>query len=53
MDVYIDNEEISEFVFKALTDKGMVPTEDETDMIADILFDFLIHKEVITEEEFE
>lgn len=50
-DIYIENEEISEFLFKKLISMGMVPTQDEVDVIGDILFDFLVHNEVIDEED--
>ncbi len=42
-------EDLSEFLFEALIDFGLVPTEEETDLIADLLFDYLIHRGFISE----
>lgn len=49
-EVLIDTEEISEYLFDALVEFGLVPTEEEVDLIADLMFDFLIAKSFIDEE---
>ncbi|MGG3737069.1 YozD family protein [Aeribacillus pallidus] len=50
MDVYIDTEEIAEFFFRHLTERGYVPSEEELAEIADITFEYLIEKCIIDEE---
>jgi len=42
-------EDLSEFLFEALIDFGLAPTEEETELIADLLFDYLMHRGFITE----
>jgi hypothetical protein len=51
IEVFIDTEEIGNFLFNKLIQKGIVPSEDEINEIADIMFDYLIHKEIIDEED--
>lgn len=50
IEVVIDTEEMSTFLYHELTKRGFVPTENEVDEIADIMFDFLIEKSVIDNE---
>lgn len=52
-EIFIDTEEIAEFLFKHLTDYGYIVGEDELDAIADIMFDYLLSKTIIDEEETE
>jgi hypothetical protein len=41
--------EIKEFFFEELLERGYVPTDEEVRDIADIMFDFLVEKSVITD----
>ncbi|MFD2680559.1 YozD family protein [Bacillus seohaeanensis] len=50
IEVFIDTEEIAEFFFQELVQRGYVPTEEELDEIADITFEYLIAKCIIDEE---
>lgn len=48
-EVYIDGEEIAEFLFKRLVALGYAPNADELFDLSDIVFDFLIHKGIVEE----
>jgi hypothetical protein len=48
MNVISDNE-IKDFFFKELLERGLVPTSEEVETIADITFDFLVEKGVIVD----
>ncbi len=50
IEVLIDTEEIAEFFFQELLQRGYVPSEEELDEIADITFEYLIAKCIIDEE---
>ncbi|WP_174733004.1 YozD family protein [Mesobacillus harenae] len=50
IEVFIDTEEIAEFFFHELTKRGYVPTEEELEEIADIMFEYLIEKCIIDED---
>ncbi|MBD1379108.1 YozD family protein [Metabacillus arenae] len=50
IEISIDTEEIAEFLFDNLIRNGYSPTEDELDVVADIVFDFFIHKGIVQEE---
>lgn len=50
IEVIIDTEEIAEFFYNELVKRGIVPTEEELEEIADITFDYLIEKCIIDEE---
>lgn len=39
----IKTEDIADFLFNALPDFGLVPTEDEVNLLADLFFDYLVH----------
>lgn len=49
INVVIDSDEIYEFMFNALVERGMVPKEEDVEVITDIVFDFFIHKGIIEE----
>lgn len=48
-EVIIDTEEIAEFIYKELIERGYAPEEEEIEEIADIVFDFLIEKQALIE----
>ncbi|MBW3114224.1 YozD family protein [Bacillus sp. MCCB 382] len=48
-DIYIDTDEIKDFLYMQLIKKGLVPGEKELDEISDSMFEFLINKRVIDE----
>ncbi|WP_170007111.1 YozD family protein [Bacillus fonticola] len=50
MEVYIDTEEMASFIFRELIERGFVPSEDESNELADIFFEYLLLKCVIDEE---
>jgi hypothetical protein len=50
IDVTIDTEEIAQFFFDELTKRGFIPNEDELGEIADITFEYLVHKNIVEEE---
>lgn len=43
----IDTEEIKDFMFENLIQAGLAPLEEDLEIIADIVFDYLIHIGVI------
>lgn len=49
INVVIDSDEIYEFMFNALVERGMVPKEEDVEVITDIVFDFFVHKGIIEE----
>jgi KaiC/GvpD/RAD55 family RecA-like ATPase len=49
IEVVIDTEELAEFIFEQLLSRGYVPGEDEVDEVADIVFDYLLTKQVVEE----
>lgn len=52
-DVIIDTEEIAEFLFSNLIERGLVPKDDELEEIADIVFEYLLYKCIVEDiEEF-
>lgn len=46
-DNIIDGVELSDYLFTALVEFGLAPTGDETDLIADLLLDYLYNKGMI------
>lgn len=48
--ITIDTEEIMNFFFQELIQRGHVPEEEELEVLADIMFDFLLDKGVIEED---
>jgi hypothetical protein len=50
VEIVVDTDEMNEFLFTNLLKRGLVPSEREVEIVSDIVFDFLIHKNVIDEE---
>ncbi len=51
IEVVIDTEEIAEFFYNELVQRGFAPSEEELEELADITFEYLLFKCVIDEEE--
>lgn len=49
IEVVIDTDEIAEFFYNQLIQRGYVPKHEETDELADIVFDYLVEKCMIDE----
>jgi hypothetical protein len=49
VDAVIDTTEIAEYLFTALLDFGLAPTEEECELIADLMFDYLLSKQIMDE----
>jgi hypothetical protein len=49
-EIIVDTDEIKEFFLTELINRGYVPTDDEIDAIADIVFEYMVHKGIIEEE---
>lgn len=47
---YVRTDEITNYIYKGLLAKGLVPASEEVEIIGDIVFDFLVHKGVLVEE---
>lgn len=52
-EVIIDTEEIADFFYNELLKRGHIPTEEILEDLADITFEFFIHKGIVDEEETE
>ncbi|MCP3738902.1 YozD family protein [Rossellomorea sp. BNER] len=50
IEVFIDTEEIAEFFYQELMERGYIPSEEELEEIADITFEYLISKSIIAED---
>ncbi|RSK27276.1 YozD family protein [Bacillus sp. HMF5848] len=50
IEVIIDTEEIAEFFYKELINRGYAPDMSEIEEIADITFEYLLEKCIIDEE---
>jgi hypothetical protein len=50
IEVIIDTDEIAEFFFQELLNRGYVPSEGELEDLADITFEYLLDKCIIDEE---
>ncbi|MEH7392597.1 YozD family protein [Bacillus sp. JJ1474] len=50
IEITIDTQEIEDYLFQELIKRGFVPSKIEVEEISDIVFDYLISKEVIEEE---
>lgn len=50
-EVFIDTEEITEFLFNSLVQRGFAPKDNELEEIADIVFEYLLEKMDMEEEE--
>jgi hypothetical protein len=49
IEVVIDTEEIAEFFYQQLIQRGYVPEDDEIEELADITFEYLLEKCMIDE----
>jgi hypothetical protein len=49
-EIEISNDEISEYVATKLYEQGLIPTDNEIEVLGDIFFDYLVEKGVIEEE---
>ncbi len=49
IEVFIDTDEIAEFFYNQLVQRGYVPKSEEMDELADIAFDYLLEKCMIDE----
>lgn len=49
IEVVIDTDEIAEFFYNQLIQRGYAPKPEETDELADIVFDYLVEKCMIDE----
>ncbi|MGR6012482.1 YozD family protein [Bacillus paranthracis] len=49
MEVVIDTEEIAEFFYEQLIERGYVPKREEIEDLADITFEYLLEKCMIDE----
>lgn len=47
---FIDTEEIANYLTTQLIARGFVPTDEEVEEIADIVFDYLIEKNIIEDD---
>lgn len=52
-EVVIDTEEMAEYIYERLIERGYVPKREEVEELADIFFDFLLDYGVIEEEEYD
>jgi len=51
LEIVVDTEEMSHYLFQRLIQEGYVPTEEETAVLANLFFEFLCEKALIEEEE--
>lgn len=49
-EIYIDTEDIENYLFKELAKRGFAAKESELEVVADIMFDYLVTKDVIEEQ---
>ena len=49
-EIIVDTDEIKEFSLTELINRGYVPADDEIDAIADIMFEYMVHKGIIEEQ---
>ena len=49
INVELDSDEIYQFMYDNLVKRGMIPREEDVEVITDIVFDFFVHKGVIEE----
>ena len=49
-EIIVDTDEIKEFFLTELINRGYVPTNDEIDTVADIVFEYMVHKGIIEEQ---
>lgn len=54
IDIVIDTEDIANYLFQCLIERGYAPTQEEVEELSDIMFDYLVEKQAIQEmEDFE
>ncbi|MBM7661883.1 hypothetical protein JOC85_002690 [Bacillus mesophilus] len=49
IEVVIDTEELAEFIYEQLLLRGYVPSDEEVEEVADVVFDYLLTKQVVEE----
>jgi hypothetical protein len=49
IEVVIDTEELAEFIYEQLLRRGYVPSDEEVEEVADVVFDYLLTKQVVEE----
>jgi hypothetical protein len=49
IEVVIDTEEMKEYILEHLMNRGFIPKDIEINAITDIVFDYLIQKDIIEE----
>ncbi|MFZ3588756.1 YozD family protein [Bacillus sp. DJP31] len=49
IEVIIDTDELAEFIYEQLLLRGYVPSGDEVEEVADVVFDYLLSKQVVEE----
>lgn len=47
--VIVDTDELREFIYNGLIEKGFIPSDLEAEEIADICFDYMVEKDIIDE----
>lgn len=50
IEVFVDSEEMADYLFSELVKRGFHLTQDEAEEIADVFFDYLLDKNIIDEQ---
>lgn len=48
-ELFVDSAELSDYLFVNLIEEGLAPTPDETDLVADLVIDWLLMKFLMQE----
>jgi hypothetical protein len=49
IEAFIDTEEMKEYILEHLMNRGFIPKDSEINAITDIVFDYLLNKEIVEE----
>ncbi len=49
IEVIIDTDELAEFIYEQLLLRGYVPSDEEVEEVADVVFDYLLSRHVVEE----